>query len=215
MLALIFDVETTGLPKKRNADILDFQNWPNVVQISWMVYNVTHGKIISINDHIIRLQSGVKIPESATNIHGITNEIMREKGENIVKVLKKFNKDLLESQVIVAHNIDFDETIIGVESLRWLDHNIFDNYKNMRYCTMKRSRKIKRKWMKLVDLHEHLFKTVPQNLHNSLIDVFVCFRCFCKLDYNTDPLLNYKFVDKTWEKNKEFENLYNDILSKV
>ena len=52
---------------------------------------------------------------------------------DLTNVLKKFNNDLLESQIIVAHNIDFDETIIGVESLRWLDHNIFDNYKNMRY----------------------------------------------------------------------------------
>ena len=215
MLALIFDVETTGLPKKRKAELFDFNNWPDIVQISWMLYNVSHGKIVSINDHIIKLQPGKTIPKSSTEIHGITNDIMEEKGEDIVNVLKKFNNDLMESQIIVAHNIDFDETIIGVESLRWLDYNIFDNYKNMRYCTMRRSRKIKRKWMKLVNLHEHLFKTVPQNLHNSLIDVFVCFRCFCKLQYNMDPLLNDKFVDKTWEKNKDFENIYNDILSNI
>ena len=122
-------------------------------------------------------------------------------------------KDLMESQIIVAHNIEFDETIISVESLRWLDYNIFENYNNMKYCTMKRSRKIKRKWMKLVDLHEYLFKTVPQNLHNSLIDVFVCFRCFCKLYYNSDPLFNDKFSNKCWQINKDFENIYNNILS--
>jgi len=213
MLALIFDVETTGLPKKRKADIFEFSNWPDIVQISWLVFNVTNGKIISINDHIIKLQKGKKIPESAINIHGITNEIMREKGENIIDILNLFNKDLMESQIIVAHNIEFDETIISVESLRWLDYNIFENYNNMKYCTMKRSRKIKRKWMKLVDLHEYLFKTVPQNLHNSLIDVFVCFRCFCKLYYNSDPLFNDKFSNKCWQINKDFENIYNNILS--
>jgi DNA polymerase III epsilon subunit-like protein len=212
MLALIFDVETTGLPKKRKADIFDFENWPHIVQISWLIFNVTNGKIISINDHIISLQEGKKIPEASTKVHGITDEIMREKGENIIDILNKFNNDLMESQIIVAHNIEFDETIIGVESLRWLDYNIFGNYNNMKYCTMRRSRKIKQKWMKLVDLHEHLFKTVPQNLHNSLIDVFVCFRCFCKLYYNSDPLLNDKFSNKTWEINKDFENIYNEIL---
>jgi len=212
MLALIFDVETTGLPKKRKGKMCDFDNWPNIVQISWLIFNVTNGKIISINDHIIRLQEGKTIPKESTKIHGITNDIMRKKGENIINVLKKFNNDLLESQVIVAHNMEFDENIIGVESLRWLDYNIFDNYNNMRYCTMKRTRKIKRKWMKLVDLHEYLFNSVPQNLHNSLIDVFVCFRCFCKLYYNNDPILNDKFINKSWEKNKDFENIYNDIL---
>ena len=48
MLALIFDVETTGLPKKRKADIFEFSNWPDIVQISWLIFNVTNGKIISI-----------------------------------------------------------------------------------------------------------------------------------------------------------------------
>lgn len=212
MLALIFDVETTGLPKRKKAEISDFDNWPHIVQISWLVFNVTNGKIISINDHITRLQEGIKIPEASTKVHGITNEIMKEKGENIIDILMKFNNDLMESQVIVAHNIDFDETIIGVESLRWLDYNIFDNYKNHKYCTMRRSRKIKKKWMKLVNLHEYLFNTVPQNLHNSLIDVFVCFRCFCKLHYNFDPLMYNDFSDAEWGKNKEFKNIYHDIL---
>ena len=156
MLALIFDVETTGLPKKRKADIFDFENWPHVVQISWLIFNVTNGKIISINDHVIRLQEWKTIPEEASKVHGITNDIMREKGENIIDILNKFNNDLMECQIMVAHNIEFDKTIIGVESLRWLDYNIFDKYNNMKYCTMRRSRKIKKKWMKLVDLHEHL-----------------------------------------------------------
>ena len=93
MLALIFDVETTGLPKKRKAELFHFNNWPDIVQISWMIYNVSHGKIVSINDHIIKLQPGKTIPKSSTEIHGITNDIMEEKGEDIVNVLKKFNND--------------------------------------------------------------------------------------------------------------------------
>tara|TARA_B100000795_G_scaffold90867_1_gene66180 strand:- start:745 stop:1392 length:648 start_codon:yes stop_codon:yes gene_type:complete len=215
MLVLIFDVETTGLPKKRKAELFEFGNWPEIVQISWMMFNVTNGKIISINDHIIKLQPGKSIPKESTKIHGITDEIMNEKGENIITILNKFKNDLMESQIIVAHNIDFDENIISVESLRWLDYNIFDDFNNMKYCTMKRSRKIKNKWMKLVNLHEHLFNSVPNNLHNSLIDVFVCFRCFCKLYYNNDPIEYNDFSDKEWQVNKDFKYMYNDILCKV
>jgi len=211
MLALIFDVETTGLPK-RKAKRCDFDSWPHIVQISWLMFNVTNGKIISINDHIIQLQPGEEIPEESINIHGITNEIMREKGENIIEILNKFKNDLFESQIIVAHNISFDENIISVESMRWLDYNMFDNYNNMKYCTMRRSRQIKNKWMKLVNLHEHLFDSVPNNLHNSLIDVFVCFRCFCKLYYNNDPLENNSFSDKEWGINKDFKKIYCGIL---
>lgn len=212
MLALVFDVETTGLPKKRNAALTEFDNWPHVVQISWLVFNVATGQIISINDHIIRLPHGVLIPEVAMNIHGITNEIMEEKGENLGEILTKFNNDLVESQIIVAHNINFDESVISVESLRTFDYNIFDNYKNKKYCTMMRTRRIKNRWMKLSALHEYLFNAVPNNLHNSLIDVFVCFRCFCKLYYNNDPLEYNKCSNTKWNNNTEFKNTYSEIL---
>ena len=58
-----------------------------------------------------------------------------------------------------------------------------------------------KKYPKLVELHNHLFNSVPENLHNSLIDVYVCFRCFYKLVYENDynennPVFSrrYKFL---------------------
>ena len=36
--------------------------------------------------------------------------------------------------------------------------------------------------------YEKLFNEVPNNLHNSLNDVLVCFRCYYKLRYNMDIL---------------------------
>lgn len=39
---------------------------------------------------------------------------------------------------------------------------------------------------KLFELHKHYFNTVPNNLHNSLVDVFVCFRCFYRMVYDKD-----------------------------
>ena len=39
---------------------------------------------------------------------------------------------------------------------------------------------------KLFELHKHYFHSVPQNLHNSLVDVFVCFRCFYVMIFNKD-----------------------------
>jgi DNA polymerase III epsilon subunit-like protein len=37
------------------------------------------------------------------------------------------------------------------------------------------------KFPKLNELHQKLFESVPENLHNSLIDVIVCLRCFLKI----------------------------------
>jgi DNA polymerase III epsilon subunit-like protein len=38
-----------------------------------------------------------------------------------------------------------------------------------------------KKFPKLSELHQKLFGTVPENLHNSLVDVMVCLRCFLKI----------------------------------
>lgn len=36
---LIFDTETTGLPKKWNAPVTDIDNWPRCVQLAWQVHD--------------------------------------------------------------------------------------------------------------------------------------------------------------------------------
>ena len=66
---------------------------------------------------------------------------------------------------------------------------------------MKSVEKVSYKRPKLVELHQYLFKTIPNNLHNSLIDVFVCFRCYYYLVNNKD-ILNSDF---------EFKKRFNEI----
>jgi hypothetical protein len=71
----------------------------------------------------------------------------------------------------------------------------------MEYCTMKNSvklcnipkkkqytKKIELKWPRLIELHKTLFNSEPNNLHNALIDILVCFRCFYKMVYDVDPM---------------------------
>ena len=36
---LIFDTETTGLPRNYNAPISDSENWPRAVQIAWQLHD--------------------------------------------------------------------------------------------------------------------------------------------------------------------------------
>jgi DNA polymerase-3 subunit epsilon len=42
------------------------------------------------------------------------------------------------------------------------------------------------KFPKLIELHEKLFIEKPKNLHNSLNDILVTLRCFCKMSYEVD-----------------------------
>lgn len=210
MKAVIFDVETTGLPKQRNASLYDTELWPYIVQISWINIDIIDGEITDIKDTIIKLPEDVIIPEGSIKVHGITNEMMLNSGVDIKNILLDFQNDINQSDIIVAHNIDFDEAVIGVESIRNLGYNLFDGYKKNKYCTMKRSRKLCKKWAKLSFLHEKLFKQVPNNLHNSLIDVYVCFRCFYQLYYNIDPLK----IESDAPNTVKFRDTYNQILCK-
>ena len=52
------------------------------------------------------------------------------------------------------------------------------------------------KFPKLIELYKKLFNEVPNNLHNSLNDVLVCFRCYFKMRYNLDILMEDEKTSK-------------------
>lgn len=66
---LIFDTETTGLPRNYNAPIKDTSNWPRVVQLAWQLHD-KYGQLIDHKDFLIR-PKGFNIPIEAEGIHGI------------------------------------------------------------------------------------------------------------------------------------------------
>ena len=210
MRILVFDTETTGLPKRRNASVTDSESWGYIVQWSWFVYDVDEKRIVSVRDHIVKLPKGMTIPEDSTKIHGITTEQMRRKGEHFQKVLTEFTADYERCNYLVAHNLEFDKKMVQVECCR---HHLPVNYvwsrrKVIDYCTMKQSKslcgmkgyykkgqnagKMYIRYPKLHELHHVLFDkeqtTELKNLHNSLVDIVVCFRCFHVLVFEKDPL---------------------------
>lgn len=214
MRVLVFDTETTGLPKTKiiNPDTLHL--WPHIVQFSYIIYDTIENEIIETNDNIIKLPENTTIPEEAIKIHGITNEMSCKSKNSIDDILIKFFKDLKNSDKIIGHNIYFDINMIKIELLRIIYRNTFihksvkiykdnlfyiTNYKNI-CCTLKdsielcnietrdRFGKSYLKYPKLVELHQKLFNSVPNNLHNSLNDILVTLRCYMKMKYNVDLL---------------------------
>ena len=158
------------------------------------------------------LPENIVIPQESTLVHGITNEIMVKEGKDLKKELIYFLTDCANSDLLVAHNIEFDETIISVECLRNFYNNSFKDIKTPRYCTMRKSIKRYKKWLKLELLHEKLFKQKLQNLHNSLNDVYVCLRCFIKLYFNKDLLTNKGFVNERNENIQTFKKSYSELI---
>lgn len=214
MKFLVFDTETTGLPKRNNASPEETYLFPYIVQLSWLVYNTGNNKLESVKDKIIKLPENIQIPKKATEIHGITQEQMLTHGEPITHVLNTFMHDISSCTYIIAHNLKFDKTMIEVECIRNKINKSLSDYRKLEYCTMRNGKelcnisrmnhitqKMDLKLPKLIELHEWLFKETPENLHNSLIDVLVCFRCFFAMIYNVDIITI----------NSEFKTYYTDL----
>ena len=85
---LIFDTETTGLPKNYNAPVSDSDNWPRMVQLAWQLHDA-QGNLLQ-HDSIIVKPEGYSIPFATIQIHGITNERANEEGINLEETLQKF-----------------------------------------------------------------------------------------------------------------------------
>lgn len=220
MKCLIFDVETNGLPKNNRAPLFKTHLWPHIVQFSWLVYDTKKKKIIDVHNYIVKIPDNVDLPEESVKIHKITRKDTQEQGVNISYILKKFSKDYLSCDLLVAHNYKFDSKIVGVEYIRNGDVgdlfcNIFDMVPKKYYCTMHNSINICKivrtdkygekyyKYPKLIELHEKLFKQTIRNAHNALIDVYACLRCFCKIKFDYDVL--------TINKSGKFIDYYVDI----
>ena len=114
MKLLIFDTETTGLPRRRNARLQDTHDWPFIVQLSWIVYDASMNKLEKVRDEVVHLPPGLGICKESTKIHGITNKRMLAEGVDIKSLLKEFVRDVKRCKILIAHNIEFDRKVIMV-----------------------------------------------------------------------------------------------------
>ncbi|HJH32697.1 MAG TPA: 3'-5' exonuclease [Methanosarcinaceae archaeon] len=181
---LIFDTETTGLPKNYKAPITDLNNWPRLVQIAWHHCD-NSGNIISNSDYIVKPQ-GFTIPENAAKVHGISTETAINEGIDLEIVLNEFASAMERSDHLVAHNIKFDENIVGAEFLRVDIKNRLSNIPKI--CTMEMSTghcrlpgKYGYKWPSLSELHYKLFNEDFDEAHDAAVDVRACANCFFEL----------------------------------
>jgi DNA polymerase III epsilon subunit-like protein len=181
---LFFDTETTGVPDNYNAPITDFDNWPRIVQIAWLVYDREGNQILK-NQFIIK-PDDFEIPSAASNIHQITTEHALRYGESLEKVLLKFEKHCEKSKYLIAHNINFDAKVTGSEFLRILSRNPIPRLKQM--CTMESSTNFCRlpgnygyKWPTLSELHIKLFGVDFDGAHEALADIETTAKCFWEM----------------------------------
>ena len=205
MKVLVFDTETTGLPSEKNASIKDINKWPHIIQLSFVLYDTDNNKTLSCFDNIIKLDNDVNISEKSIELHKITRVISKRKEIPIKEAIENFNIVLKTCDIVIAHNLSFDKKMIMVESIRLNMNQYFTSTPGKgvkEYCTMlntfslckiEKINKMGNKYFKyptLSELHIYLFGNIPINVHDSMADVLICLRCYCKLTQEIDILID-------------------------
>jgi len=184
---LIFDTETTGLPKRWDAPISDTNNWPRCIQIAWQLHDAL-GNCIEHQDYLIKPE-GFNIPYDAEKVHGISTELAQKQGISLAEVLHKFNDTLNKTKFIVGQNVKFDLNIMGAEFFReGIDNQLQElpvldtcTEQTASLCQIPGGRYGKFKLPTLSELHEFLFNERFVEAHNATADVEATTRCFFEL----------------------------------
>lgn len=184
---LVFDIETTGLPQDRDGRPEDFNNWPYIVQLAWLLFD-EDGKVIEEKTYILKQTE--RIPYESIRIHGITDKMAEERGIDPQTVYSEFTDAMKRTKYLVAHNMDFDLPILKCELLRNNLGKLLPHKKTI--CTMKRGTRFCKlprysggyKYPKLEELFKECFYSnypyfsIVRENHEANIDAIITAKCF-------------------------------------
>ncbi len=184
---LIFDTETTGLPKRYDAPITDTDNWPRCVQIAWQLHD-SMGNLVDHQDYLVQ-PDGFNIPYESEQIHGISTALAAQQGVPLAEALTKFKEVLSQAKFVVGQNVEFDIKVMGCEFHRsgientLLELPVLDTCTEhtAALCQIPGGRGGKFKLPTLTELHEYLFGEPFAEAHNASADVEATTRCFLEL----------------------------------
>lgn len=191
MKILVFDTETTGFLKKKAS----LEEQCHIVQFAAVTGDILmeNGEVVWYRDQTIewKVDPGVKIPWSASQVHGIYDIDVKGKPkieEKLPEIIELMNS----VDFIVAHNLDFDEWVIKVEidRIRIKGETIEDYMPKGKICTMKVGTPVAKiyqkgkayyKFPKLQELFKFLFDKWFEDAHDALVDVKACGLCFIEM----------------------------------
>lgn len=188
---LFFDTETNGLPQDYNAPCSDSDNWPRMLQMAWIVTD-ENGNELNAREFLVDRGDDFEINADAAKIHKITAERIKQEGVSITEVLEALSADLENEPHLVAHNINFDKSIVGAEMLREGFDDAFKLFMGLiesGTCTMSQSvnfckipgNRYGYKWPLLSELHYKLFGTIFSGAHDAMEDTRAMTSCFWAL----------------------------------
>jgi DNA polymerase III epsilon subunit-like protein len=183
MKAFVFDTETTGFSSKDRP----LSEQPYIVQFAGILGEVHRENGFEEIERInLLIRPRISIPFGASQVHGIYDKDV-ENAPYIEEVLPQMLKFLNTADVVVGHNIEFDEQIIRDELARLGRNGDYQPMKTL--CTMRSSteycklpgRGFSFKSPRLNELYKHLFGEYFVGAHDAMHDVEATAKSFGEL----------------------------------
>lgn len=190
---LIFDTETTGLPKKNDFSLI------NMIELGYIILDEDF-KIVKESNNLIK--GDFEIPEIITKLTGITKNKTNENGNTIDLVLKEFINDVRSVDYILAHNNRFDLGILKKEMEILDDIYYYNNIVNKKinldtipiFKTYIDRKKIKN--YKLQTIFDYFYKDEDFiQTHRAIDDCHMVYKSLLYMK-NNDFCINNYFINK-------------------
>jgi DNA polymerase III epsilon subunit-like protein len=181
MKFIVFDTETTGLPKNYKAPVTDLQNWPRIISLAWVVFDENEN-VLKEKYEMVKPDGWVIPKEKFWVENGYSTEKSMEVGVPLRGLVEEFIQDLDGCDLLIAHNMGFDSKIIGAEMLRL---GLDTGKQVKKFCTKETLTNYCQiptrwgfKWPTLLEAHLKLFGTGFDGAHDALADVKACGKVF-------------------------------------
>ena len=156
---LVFDTETSDLPRDWRRPASDLDNWPHLLQVAWIVCDLEFRPKHTYST-LIRPE-GWQVAPGAAKVNGISTKKALKHGVPVATVLPAFDAVLQTCGLVAAHNLEFDRNVMTAEFLRaGLPHHFDDTegFCTMRgttaFCRLTPKRYGEYKWPTLAELHK-------------------------------------------------------------
>lgn len=183
MKILIFDTETTWFIDKKNPDL---SAQPYIIQFAWIYGELVDGEFREIKRINQFIKPKISIPYAASQVHHIY-DIDIKNAPSIEEYIDDFLQIINESDVVIGHNIEYDEEMIKLE-LKRLERE-YDYRPKQVMCTMKTTVDYcalpgsgeRFKYPKLWELYKKLFWEYFIWAHDAIVDVEATLKAFLEL----------------------------------
>ncbi len=166
---IIFDTETTGLVL---TDVTSLSKQPRIIEFAAVKVD---SKLKVVDEIDFMCNPGIEISPKITQITGITNDDLKDK-EPFAAHYSELCDFFLGERSLLTHNAPFDVALLKFDLMR-IDKVLQFPWPHKHICTIKETRHLKGKALKLINLYEMAMGKKLAQTHRAMDDVEALLDC--------------------------------------